>query len=202
MDARMPTLFPASRRITAILYADGEDVDLWLVGWVQRFADAGGRIAGLVQCPRGRSGRARCAIEVELLPSRQRMVLSEDRGPGARGCRLDQGRLIEALSIVEAALPGADVLLLNRFGKVEAEGGGGRSVMAAAIMRQVPVVVAVPWRNVAAFRGFADCMAQEVTLARLCGGVEGLAEGSDLLRLPWLLDTNALCDGRMIDVWP
>jgi hypothetical protein len=165
-------------------------LDLLLIQWSERVAGTGRVLVGLLQRAPVEAGRPRCAIEVEILPDHTRMRLSEDRGPGARGCRLDQGRLIEALAMAETELPGADVLVLNRFGKVEAEGGGGRDLIAAAMTQQIPVVVAVPWRNISAFRAFAAGLAQEVTLASLAGRsdpVAALWEAVGLPRLPALV---------------
>lgn len=149
--------------ITAIVYGVGEAVDPVLARLADRLSGDGVRLAGLVQRTGGAS--ARCAMEVAVLPDGARRLLSEDRGSDARGCRLDHGLLVEALALAAAALPSAEILILNRFGKVEAEGGGGRDLMAEAVQRAIPVLVAVPWRNIAAFRAFVGPFACDVTLA-------------------------------------
>ena len=84
----------------------------------------------------------------------QAPAIAEGRAPGL---------LMEALAGAEAMLEGgADLLILNRFGKVEAEGGGGRALLARAVELGVPAVVAVPWRNIGAFRAFAGDLAEEI----------------------------------------
>lgn len=151
--------------ILAIVYGAGEGVDPIVAGIATRLARSGVQLAGLVQLGDGGAGQSRCDMEVMVLPHGERRMLSEDRGPGARGCRLDHGLLLEALALAERGLPAAGLLILNRFGKIEAEGGGGRDLIAAALERAIPVVVAVPWRNIGAFRAFAGELARELPLA-------------------------------------
>ncbi len=151
--------------ITAIVYGAGEEVDPLLCALAGRLAAGGVRIAGMVQHAPGPDGRRGCDMELHVLPGGERMIVSQDRGPGARGCRLDHGLLLDAIGLAEQALPGADLLILNRFGKVEADGGGGRDLIVAAVALGIPVVLAVPWRNIMAFRAFAGELAQEVGLA-------------------------------------
>ncbi|MGK3946480.1 DUF2478 domain-containing protein, partial [Streptomyces caeruleatus] len=54
------------------------------------------------------------------------------------------------------------LLVLNKFGKIEAEGGGMCGVMAKALERGIPVVIGVPARNLEAWRNFADEFATEL----------------------------------------
>lgn len=54
-----------------------------------------------------------------------------------------------------------DLLVLNKFGKVECEGGGLRDLIASAIDRGIPVMIGVPRRNLEAWRRFAGDFAVE-----------------------------------------
>ena len=151
--------------IVAVVYGAGEEADPILARLADRLQARGVGIVGLVQRNPEVPGRTRCNMEVEILPSGERLLISEDRGTGARGCRLDPGLLLSALAHARARLDaGADLLILNRFGKLEAEGSGGRDLIAAAVAQAVPVVVAVPWRNIDAFRAFAGEFASEIPL--------------------------------------
>ena len=51
--------------------------------------------------------------------------------------------------------------MLNKFGKVEADGGGLVDPIAAAIDLGIPVIIGVPVRNLAAWRTFAGELAVE-----------------------------------------
>ena len=164
----------AGRSILAIVYGAGDQPDGMLAALADQLQGLGLHLSGLVQRTADAMPENRCNMLVELLPRGERMPISENRGPGARGCRLDQGLLVEALSAAEAGLDaGTDLLILNRFGKVEAEGGGGRSLIVRAVELGVPVLVAVPWRNIAAFRAFAGDLAAEVGLLEFAAGLPG-----------------------------
>lgn len=53
------------------------------------------------------------------------------------------------------------LLVLNKFGKVECSGGGLRDLIAGAIDRGVPVIIGVPRHNLEARRSFAGEFATE-----------------------------------------
>lgn len=162
--ASLAAAFPGP--ILAVTYGIGDEVDAVLARLADRLQAAGIDAAGMVQRNGQVPGHSRCNMEVEILPGGERLLISDDRGAGARGCRLDPGMLLAALGEAQVRLDaGADVLILNRFGKMEAEGGGGRDLIAAAVAQAVPVVVAVPWRNIDAFRAFAGDLAAEMPIA-------------------------------------
>lgn len=54
---------------------------------------------------------------------------------------------------------GADVLIVNKFGKHEAEGRGFREAIAEALARDIPVLVGVNRLNLAAFEEFSGGLA-------------------------------------------
>ena len=102
-------------------------------------------------------------MDVRVLPDGPVIRISQSLGPGARGCRLDPEALETAVGLVEAQLAkGADVLIVNKFGKHEAEGRGFRGVIAEALAQDVPVVVGLSRMNHAAFLEFAGDLATEV----------------------------------------
>ena len=60
--------------------------------------------------------------------------------------------------------PKPDLVIVNKFGKTECEGGGCRSLIAEAIELNVPVLVAVPVGNLEDWRRFAGGFATEYVL--------------------------------------
>ena len=149
--------------ITALVYTDSAAADRALRGVVCRLEATGMRLAGIVQRDDPRAGRARCDMVLEELSSGEAILISQDRGPHARGCRLVVGELLRAMQIVAAALDrSADFLILNKFGKTEAEGGGLRDLIVQAVERDVPVLVAVPYRNLDTWRAFAGDLTREI----------------------------------------
>jgi hypothetical protein len=106
----------------------------------------------------------RCDVVLEDLVTGDRTELFERRGSGATGCRLDIAALTDVTARLERALQNdPDLLVLNKFGKVEAEGGGLVDLIAAAIDRGTPVIIGVPARNLGAWRAFAGDLAAEFT---------------------------------------
>ena len=65
----------------------------------------------------------------------------------------------------QAVLRGADVLIVNKFGKHEAEGRGFRDVIAEALARDMPVLVGTNGLNRPAFDAFAGGLAVELAPA-------------------------------------
>ena len=87
--------FPGHRPILAITYSDGARAAeclrrLWLV-----LVAEGATCAGVLQRDEPPpAGGARCDMTLECLASGERLRISDDRGPMARGCRLDVQALI------------------------------------------------------------------------------------------------------------
>jgi hypothetical protein len=151
--------------LTALVYADSALADRALRQVVRQYEAAGLRLAGVVQRDTPRAGRTGCDMTLEELSTGTAIAISQDRGPHARGCRLDLGEMARAIHLASAALPGApDLLVLNKFGKTEVEGGGFRALIAAAIEHGVPVLIAVPYRNLDSWRAFAGELAREIHL--------------------------------------
>src|SRR5690606_12109306 len=133
--------------------------DRFLAGVALAAQAAGLRLAGTVQTNPERQGRARCDMDLCVLPDGPVLRISEDRGNGARGCRLDAGVLEAAVLGTAAALPGADLLLVNKFGKQESEGRGFAPLIAEALSRDIPVLCGVNGLNLPAFQGFGEGLA-------------------------------------------
>jgi hypothetical protein len=64
-------------------------------------------------------------LSAMLVHSGEELQLFQNLGSGATGCRLDVGRLLDAGTRVAGAIEaGADVVIVNRFGRQECEGKG------------------------------------------------------------------------------
>jgi len=152
------------RPILALTCTNSElaaDVMRRLVG---KLTAAGATCAGFLQRDEpARPGRSRCDMIIECLSTGERLTISEDRGPLARGCRLDVGVLVSALASARDAIRARpDVVVVNKFGKTEAEGHGFRPIVADAMELGIPVLIAVPWRNIESWRLFAGDFACEI----------------------------------------
>jgi ABC-type sugar transport system substrate-binding protein len=84
-------------------------------------------------------------------------------GEESRGCRLNPAALEEAVALVETALERSpDLLIINKFGKHEAEGRGFRPLIAEALARDIPVLLGVNALNSQAFEEFSGGYAEEI----------------------------------------
>jgi hypothetical protein len=137
-------------------------IDLLLADVVQRLAAHGVALAGTVQTNIHRDDSPLCDMDLRLLPDGPVVRISVDRGPEARGCRLDAGVLEQSVLWVSNALDNAEFLVVNKFGKQEADGKGLSDAIADALERGLPVLVGVNGLNLPNFLQFASGMATEL----------------------------------------
>jgi hypothetical protein len=136
------------------------DTDLVLFKVAGDLAKRGFRCCGTVQINSERPDAGPCDMDVLVLPDGPVLRISQDLGPSARGCRLDPAALETAVGLVSSGFSAdADVLIVNKFGKHEAEGRGFRTLIADALSMDVPVLVGLNTLNLPAFEAFADGLA-------------------------------------------
>lgn len=154
------------KKIVALFYNDGAYPGRMLENAVRSFQQMGFRVAGVIQHDLAREGRSKCDMKLEVLSSGKMIDLSEDRGEAAQGCRIDQHGLAEAAALIDDSFENGsvDLLVINKFGKIESEGGGLRDVIANAVMRDMPAIVGVPMRNVDAWNAFAGDLYERIIL--------------------------------------
>jgi glycosyltransferase involved in cell wall biosynthesis len=118
------------------------------------------RVVGALQEPADPSGEMR----LRLLPAGEVVGISQRLGAGASGCRLDPDGLERAVAagLARLAAEGADVVIVNKFGKQEAEGRGFRTLIAEALAAGIPVLTSVAPEQSDAFARFAEGLAEPV----------------------------------------
>jgi len=122
------------------------------------------RLAGAVQQNLDHGPERDCDMDLRILGDEGPVIrISQSLGPCAEGCRLDTGALARAVGRAEAVLArGADVVIVNKFGKQEGYGRGFREFIASALAAGIPVLLAVPSDQLPAFRDFAGDLAEPV----------------------------------------
>lgn len=138
------------------------DTDLILHSVAQSIVAAGYRPAGTAQINTPRADAGPCDMDVLVLPAGPMMRISQSLGREARGCRLNPEALETAVGLVQGSLPTSDCLIVNKFGKHEADGRGFRPVVAEALALDLPVLVGLNALNAAAFLTFCDGLAEEL----------------------------------------
>jgi Protein of unknown function (DUF2478) len=156
-------MFDAQCDLAALVYDEHQDPDAVLRDFAADLNARGFRAVGMVQA-------GQCAdssLSAVLLPGGEKLLLSQDFDPAARGCRLDLGRLQNAgTRIAEALEAGADLLIVNRFGKRERDGKGLAYLIERALGADVPVVIAVSAKSFADWIKFAGGMSVKLACDR------------------------------------
>ena len=148
--------------ISTVMMAGRGDVDFLLASFANRMMARGYRVRGIVQINTERTPGHACDMDIKVLPEGAIYRISQNLGAGSRGCRLDPEALEMSVAEVQASLEsGADLVILNKFGKQEAEGRGFRDVLAGAVAEGIPVLVGLNALNREAFETFASGMATE-----------------------------------------
>ncbi|WP_037255332.1 DUF2478 domain-containing protein [Roseobacter sp. SK209-2-6] len=152
------------------------DTDQILYQLASRLMTAGVEPCGTVQINTDRTDGGKCDMDVQVLPDGPTIRISQNLGKSARGCRLNPDALEQSVSLTETALhKGADLLIVNKFGKHEAEGRGFRSLIGDALSQGIPVLVGLNDLNRDAFFEFVGGEGYEI------------APNVDLLEA-WVLD--------------
>lgn len=139
------------------------DLDQVLYRFAKDEMARGTHVVGVVQVNTDREDCPLCDMDVEVLPDGPTIRISQDLGPEAKGCRLDPDAL--ELAVVEVGnrlKSGIGLLVLNKFGKHEANGRGFRDTIGQAMALDVPVVCGVNALNREAFEAFSEGTAKYV----------------------------------------
>jgi hypothetical protein len=149
-------MFDAQCDLAAVVYERHEDPDGILFAFATDLAARGYRAVGLVQ--RGHH-QLDAGLSALLLHTGEELQLLQDIDACPAGSRLDTGRLCDAGKQMEHAIDqGADVMIVNRFGRQELEGRGLCPAIERATAADIPVVIAVPAHRFADWIRFVNGM--------------------------------------------
>src|SRR5580704_14978206 len=132
--------FDAQCDLAAVVYGADDDPDRLISGFAADLRRSGRRPVGVVQL--GRSCRAENPqLGVVMLPDGEVVRLA------GLACRL-----------AAAIEDGADLVIISRFGRSEAEGKGLIDLIPQALAADIPVLIAVPEQRFAAWIRFSEGM--------------------------------------------
>lgn len=176
-DRLLAAHFPVdvlSNPLTALVYDESFNIGKIFGAIAEHARGAGFRLGGVIEkpSPAPTAPGRRCDMYLQDLTTGQTIKISEDRGALARGCRLDHDSLARTCALVLSSLSHCDLILLNKFGKTEAEGGGFRCIISDALALNVPIVIGMPRRNLEAWRAYAEGFAAELEAATVSAALE------------------------------
>jgi hypothetical protein len=120
------------------------------------------RLAGTVRVLPAAPHSHACDMDVRVLPDGPSRRISQPLGALSQGCRLDTDAVETLALAVESRLEGADLLVVNKFGKQEAAGRGLRQAIVLAIEAGIPVLIGVNGLNLPELLAFAGDQAVRI----------------------------------------
>ena len=144
-------------RLGAIVYDGDLEIEPVLAAVRDRLLGrAGFRLGGVVPRDGAPLANGRNEMLLDDVISGAAISISQKLGAGADSCILDIDGLTRArLAIVAAVESGVDLVMVGKFAKQEAAGHGVREEIGAALVADVPTLVALRETQLAAWRDFA-----------------------------------------------
>lgn len=127
----------------AVLDDGSTDVDALLAAVARTQRQAGRRVRGLLMTHPDGPGCAGAMVLVDI-ETLDEYLVSQRLGRGSTSCRADPHGFARASRVLRDALgQSPDLVISNRFGSLEAEGGGFAAELLALMAGGVPVLTAV-----------------------------------------------------------
>ncbi|MGD9656173.1 MAG: DUF2478 domain-containing protein [Methylocystis sp.] len=132
------------KRIAALKGMTSRGLQGTLSAFARNLQSQGFRVAGVIEeAACGGAGDCK-SLSVKDIASGETISISQKLGVGSEACNLDPGGLAIACGRVEQAIDrGVDVVVLSKFGKLEASRSGLCDAFRAAILADIPVVTVV-----------------------------------------------------------
>lgn len=145
----------AEGRIAVVVGEDGTAVQALLAVSAAEWRAAGANAVGVVAEEHGLPDRTCSAGVLRDLASGQSFAIYLDAVPAGTSCHLDADGVDAACAAVLRQLATSDVVVLSKFGKLEAIHAGLSPAFEAALAAGKPVLTTVSARHREAWRAFA-----------------------------------------------
>lgn len=133
---------PQDRLVGLVVGGRTEGCAALLAAFAVRRKAEGVRVGGIIQRPQQQGERSRLVLEdIEtgaLIP------LTQDLGSGSTACSLDPGQLMAGAMVIRRGIEaGVELILVNKFARLEAEGGGLLAEIYEAIAAGIPLLITI-----------------------------------------------------------
>ena len=149
--------------VAVIVNRTHRSADGVLAEFANQLREQGWRVRGVVQdnvVSDNNCGRQMVLIDVS---DGSRFPISQNLGTGSASCCVDPGGVVAASVALRRGLTdGADLVIANRFGELEAGGGGFAAEMLALMAEGIPLLTVVNERYLEDWRRFTGNTAQEL----------------------------------------
>ncbi len=149
--------------LAAVQYERDFDINGTLRKVVKSLREKGVKVGGVLQEAKILPNERCARLYVVDIRTGKSECITQNRGNESRGCKLDPRGLAEiSHCITDAIETGSELIIINKFGRAESEGGGLLSSIADAISAGVPVLTTVREPYIAAWRSFHGGLATEL----------------------------------------
>jgi nucleoside-triphosphatase THEP1 len=145
----------AARKLAALTGNDGAMIQALLAEMVADWLAAGTRIAGVTGETHGLPDRICGAGILREIATGKAHPIYIDTPLSRTSCHLDAAGVADACAAVISQIPTCDLVVLNKFGKLEAMGEGLAPALSAAVAAGKPVLTTVSGKHVNAWRELA-----------------------------------------------
>jgi hypothetical protein len=143
------------RKIAVVQGVPSAEVQRLFQAFVERWRPTA-RLAGVIAEDHGLADRACSAGFLRSLGNGERFPIFQDLGAGSAACHLaGDGAMAAAAAVRRDIADGCDLVVLSKFGKLEAAGCGLRDAFGAAIEAEVPLLTSVSSKFATAWESFA-----------------------------------------------
>ncbi len=175
-----------AKSLAALIFRDNDAVNGIVADFAAVLKRRGHRIAGVIQTVDLAQPCDCREVFLRDIETGEAISILQDLGTGSQSCRIDTAALADAAHRVARALASApELLFVNRFGKLEAEGLGLYAEIGAAAAAGVPTLVCVSVKFIDPWRRFTMGLDEELpcsgaALERWWSAVKGRNAAGDL----------------------
>lgn len=143
--------------LATIIHAGEGEYDDLLRNFVEELKTGGVNVQGLL------TKHYKNPMIIYDISSNQEFIISQVLGKESTGCSLDLGKLAGAAFVLRKAIEEKpDLVIINRFGTAEAEGGGFINELQMLISEGIPVLTLTADKYLDAWQAFTGGLAEEI----------------------------------------
>lgn len=144
-----------ANRIAAVVRSDDETAQALIAAAVAEWRDAGARVVGVLAEPHGLPDRTCRAGSLRDIASGESYQIYLETAPSHTSCHLDADGVQAACRGILDQIGDGDLVVISKFGKLEATRGGLVPALEAAVGAGKPVLTTVSERHREAWHAFA-----------------------------------------------
>lgn len=157
-------------KAAAVIRPQGAGVTDCLEGFTRILQGQGYVVRGLIQRNGSEDSPCGCTMMLVDIDTSEHYQISQNLGPESTCCHVDTSGFAEASQVLRRAMAmDTDLIVVNKFGKLEAQGLGLADEMMAIMAQGIPLITTVETPSLDIWREFTGGLADE--LPANCGGL-------------------------------